>query len=159
MPPPKKPFQGQVCGIVYWIPTPTLLHNNHKEVAWNQRQQPQHKHILKSRIPSKQYFVSAWHSNRCERRPKNSSELYWKCSSVQTVNNQEAQSASTVKVLNGAGVSGERVQRGCRQTESGQVQSPKTEGRSGYRGRDEETPSGTEGRSGTRRSIWESAGE
>ena len=68
--------------------------------------------------------------------------------------NQDAWSMSTVKVLNGAGVSGDEVQVDSRQTGSGQMQSSKTEGRSSYWGRDEETCSGAEGRSDTRRAVW-----
>ena len=77
----------------------------------------------------------------CVSRPKNnikldqnSLELYLQCSQGQTDSNQEAWSASTVQVLNAAGVFGEGVQAGCRQTGSGQMQSPKTEGRSGLPG-------------------------
>ena len=40
-----------------------------------------------------------------------------------------------------------------RQTESRQMQSSKTEGRSGYQGRDKEMLSGADGRSGSRTSI------
>ena len=46
------------------------------------------------------------------------------------------------------------IQAGCRQTRSRHRQSPKTEGRSGYWGREEVMWSGPEGRSGTRRPIW-----
>ena len=61
---------------------------------------------------------------------------------------------STVHVQNGAGVFGEGVLADSRQRGRRQMQSPKTEGRSGYWGRDEQTWLGAEGRSGTRRSIW-----
>uniref|UniRef100_A0A3Q3W889 Uncharacterized protein n=1 Tax=Mola mola TaxID=94237 RepID=A0A3Q3W889_MOLML len=64
---------------------------------------------------------------------RHSSDLYLQCSRFQTDDNQEAWSVSTVQVLNGAGVSGEGVKAGCRQTGSGQMQSSKTEGRSGTR--------------------------
>ena len=59
---------------------------------------------------------------------------------------QEAWLVSTVQVLNGAGVSGERIQAGCRQTGSGQRPSPKKEGKKGYQGRDEEMWSEAGGR-------------
>ena len=55
--------------------------------------------------------------------------------------------------VNNVHISGEEVQADCRQTGNGQMQSSETEGRSGYRGRDEETWSGAEGMSGNRRSV------
>ena len=62
-------------------------------------------------------------------------------------------SASTVYGKNGVGASGEVVQAGNGQRVSRQIQSSKTESRSCYRGRDQESWSGAKGKLGTRRSA------
>ena len=60
-------------------------------------------------------------------------ELYHQSSRVQTNDNQEAWSVNTVQVLNEVGVSDKGA-------------NPKTEGKSGYQGRDKQTWSGVEGK-------------
>ena len=52
-----------------------------------------------------------------------------------SVTGKKAWSVKQVQVLNWSGVSGEGVQEDSRQTGSGQVQRPKTEGRSDYQER------------------------